>query len=140
MDETEIKKVCDVIRQTGFDIHCYHGPGHVEKIYENALFHRLTKAGFQVAQQHPLQVLDEDGTLLGDFRADLLVGQELIIEVKAAKAIVNEHVAQILGYLRSARLQHGLLVNFGSQKYQIQKFISSIHEPRQFKPEIEISF
>ena len=78
--------------------------------------HRLRKAGLDVEQQHPIKVYDEDGTLIGDYLADLLVEKVLILELKAAKALAPEHEAQILGYLKSSRLEHGLLVNFGSYK------------------------
>lgn len=91
-------------------------------MYENALVHRLRKAGLEVRQQHPLKAYDEDGTLTGDYLADLLVEGELIIELKTAKALANEHEAQILGHLKSARLEHGLLINFGSYKFEIRKF------------------
>ena len=118
----DIKPLCDQVRQISYDIHVYHGHGHLEKVYENALAHRLRKAGLDVKQQHPIKVFDEDGTLLGDYLADLLVEDELIVELKTAKAIANEHEAQILGYLKSARLEHGLLINFGSYKFEIRKF------------------
>ncbi|HEU0008905.1 MAG TPA: GxxExxY protein [Verrucomicrobiae bacterium] len=108
--------------QTAYDIHVYHGHGHLEKVYENALAHRLRKAGLDVKQQHPIKVYDEDGTLIGDYLADLLVEGELIVELKTVKALANEHEAQILGYLKSARLEHGLLINFGSYKFEIRKF------------------
>jgi len=91
-------------------------------VYENALAHRLRKAGLDVKQQHPIKVYDEDGTLVGDYLADLLVAGELIVELKTAKALANEHEAQILGYLKSARLEHGLLINFGSYRFEIRKF------------------
>jgi GxxExxY protein len=96
--------------------------GPLEKVYENALAHRLRKAGLQVTQQHPIKVLDEDGTLIGEFAADLLVEEQLVVELKAAKALADEHVAQILGYLKSTRLEHGLLINFGSYKFLIKKY------------------
>ena len=118
----DIKALSDQIRQIAYNIHAYHGHGHLEKVYENALAHRLRKAGFEVKQQHPLQVQDEDGTVIGVYYADLLIGAELIVETKAVKALANEHQAQILGYLKSARLHHGLLINFGSYKFQIRKF------------------
>ena len=95
----DIMELCDVVRETGFAIHRYHKHGHLEKVYENALAHRLRKLGLDVKQQHPLKVYDEDGTLIGDYHADLLVDNRLIIELKAAKALADEHVAQILGYL-----------------------------------------
>ena len=119
----DIKALCDQVRQTAYDIHLYHGQGHLEKVYENALAHRLRKAGLDVKQQHPIKVYDEDGTLLGDYLADLLVAGELIIELKAVKALGGEHEAQILGYLKSARREHGLLINFGSYRFEIRKFI-----------------
>jgi len=116
-------QLCDVIRETGFAIHRYHRNAHLEKIYENALAHRLKKQLLTVQQQHPLQVFDEDGTLLGDFYADLFVENQLIVEVKAVRTVVEEHVAQLLGYLRASRIEHGLLVNFGAPKFQIKKYI-----------------
>jgi len=118
-----IMQLCDIVRETGYAIHCYHRSGHLEKIYENALANRLRKLGLDVKQQHPLQVFDEDGTLLGDFYADLFIENQLIVELKAAGNVVDEHVAQLLGYLRASRIEHGLLLNFGSAKFQIKKYI-----------------
>jgi len=126
----DIKALSDQVRQTAYDIHVYHGHGHLEKVYENALAHRLRKAGLDVKQQHPIKVYDEDGTLIGDYLADLLVEGVLIIELKAAKALAPEHEAQILGYLKSARLGHGLLINFGSFKFEIRKFAWSENQPQ----------
>jgi GxxExxY protein len=118
----EINLLSDQVRQTAYEIHAYHGHGHLERIYENALAHRLRKAGLDAKQQHPIEVLDEDGTLLGEYYADVCVERELIIEVKAAKCLAPEHEAQILGYLKSCRLKHGLLINFGSYKFEIRKY------------------
>ena len=69
----DIMQLCDVVRETGFAIHRYYRHGHLEKVYENVLAHRLRKLGLEVKQQHPLQVFDEDGTLIGDYNADLFV-------------------------------------------------------------------
>ena len=68
---------------------------------------------------------DEDGTLIGDYYADLLVEDHLVVELKAAKKLAPEHEAQILGYLKSSRKEHGLLINFGSYRFQIRKFAFS---------------
>ncbi len=116
-------ELCDQIRQVGFDIHVFLGPGHLEKVYENALIHRLRKAGLSVEQQYPIYVYDEDGTRIGEYYADLFVESCLIIELKAVKEFANVHVSQILGYLRATKIRHGLLINFGAGKYQIRKFI-----------------
>jgi GxxExxY protein len=75
----DINKLCDIIRETSFDIHCYLRQGHLEKIYENALVHRLAKQGLDVKQQYPLRVFDKDGTLLGDYFADLFIENRLIV-------------------------------------------------------------
>ena len=96
----DIKALSDQVRQTAYNIHVYHGHGHLEKVYENALAHRLRKAGLDVKQQHPIKVFDEDGTLIGDYLADLMVERELIIELKTAKTLAPEHEAQILAYLK----------------------------------------
>lgn len=119
-----IPELCDRIRQIAYDIHVYHAHGHLEKVYENALVHRLRKAGLEVAQQHPIPVFDEDGTLIGDYFADLWVENCLAVELKAARTLAREHEAQILGYLRAASAGHGLLINFGSYKFEIRKYAS----------------
>ena len=118
----DIKALSDQVRQTAYAIHVYHGHGHLEKVYENALAHRLRMAGLDVKQQYPIQVYDEDGTLIGDYLADLLIEGVLVVELKTAKTLAPEHEAQVLGYLKSARLAHGLLINFGSYKFEIRKF------------------
>ena len=125
MQKQDIKQLCDVIRETSFSIHCYHRSGHLEKIYENALAHRLENKGIKVERQYPLSVYDEDSTLLGDFYADLFIEGRLVVEVKACKTIANEHIAQLLGYLRASRIEHGLLINFGAPKLQIKKYVMS---------------
>ena len=119
----EIFVLCDEIRETSFAIHKYLRHGHLEKVYENALANRLRKQGKDVVQQHPLNVYDEDGTVLGDYFTDLLVERKLIVEIKAVRSLVDEHQAQLLGYLRASKMEHGLLVNFGSAKLEIKKFI-----------------
>lgn len=123
--QTRIFQLCDQVRETSFALQCYLRHGHLEKVYENGLAHRLRKAGVQARQQHALQVLDEDGTVLGDYFADLLIEGELIVELKACKAITDEHVAQLLGYLRGCHIEHGLLINFGAPKLEIRKYVLS---------------
>jgi len=126
----EIRHLCDQIRQTAFEIHAFLGHGHLEKVYENALSHRLKKVGVQVEQQCAIKVFDEDGTVIGDYFADLFVERTLILELKAAKTLAPEHIAQVLGYLKAARIEHGMLINFGSHKFEIRKFVLSKDQPQ----------
>jgi GxxExxY protein len=129
MKKDPIFALCDRVRETAFCLQKYHRHGHAEKIYENGLFHRLRKQGLKVVQQHPLNAYDEDGTILGEYFADLLVEDLLILELKACRSLVEEHVAQLLGYLRSSRREHGLLINFGSPILQVRKYALSDPTP-----------
>jgi GxxExxY protein len=123
-----INELCDVVRETSFAIHKFLRHGHMEKVYERALINRLTNRGVDVRAQHPLIVYDEDGTVLGEYFADLLVEDQLVVELKACSVIVSEHIAQLLGYLRSSRIENGLLINFGAPKLYIKKYIFTLSE------------
>ena len=120
MTEEKAKEICDEIRQIAYELHVYLGVGYLEKVYENGLRHRLEKAGFLVQTQVPIQVKDEDGYLLGDYVADMIV-DGLIIELKAVTTLLDVHVAQLMNYLKATGLEHGLLLNFGSEKFQCKK-------------------
>jgi GxxExxY protein len=117
----EIDLLCDKVREIAFAVHMFHGPGHLEKIYENALAHRLRKTGVIVAQQSSVSVIDEDGTPVGTYVADLLIENQLLVELKAASKISPVHVAQILGHLKSTRLEFGLLLNFGAHSFEVRR-------------------
>ena len=121
----KIMALCDKIRGASLALHRHLRHGHLEKVYENGLAHRLRKMGLSIEQQHPLTVYDEDGTVLGEYVADLFVEGTLIVEIKACRSLASEHVAQILGYLRACRTEHGLLINFGAERLQIRKYILS---------------
>ena len=118
----------DPSRFLRMDLMCRLGFMAAELLAVN--FDTLTAArrehlGVRVECQVPITVYDEDGTVLGDFVADLLIEGVLIVELKACRAIAEEHVAQILGYLRATRIERGLLINFGAKKYEIRKYIFS---------------
>ena len=118
-----ILTLCDIIRKTSLEIHHYLRSGFNEKIYENALANRLRKQDISVEQQQRMRVFDEDGTLLGLLIADLFVEKCLICEIKGCTALVDGHTAQLLGYLRAARIEHGLLINFGAPRLEIKRYI-----------------
>jgi GxxExxY protein len=119
---SSIDDLCDFLRETASAVHHYHKHGHMEKVYENALAHRLKKAGLNVQQQYLLNVFDEDGTPIGEYFADLIVENALVVELKACHTLAAEHIAQILGYLRSAKREHSLLMNFGGHRFQMRKY------------------
>ena len=120
-DEAKIKKLADEIRETAFAIHKYFGIGYLEKVYENTLKHRLEKAGHNVRQQMPIGVYDEDGFKVGFYEADLVVDGMIILELKAVKQLCREHEAQLINYLKTTSIKDGMLINFGSAKFEILK-------------------
>lgn len=117
MTEKEAKKLCDVIRQAAFDLHAYLGTGFLEKVYETGLAHRLEKTGLSVQTQVPVAVHDEDGFVLGEYVADMIV-DGILVELKSVSTLAPAHLAQTINYLHALRLDHGLLINFGSPKFQ----------------------
>lgn len=125
MPMRDIFQLCDVVRQAGYELNRYLGNGHLEKVYEKGLMHRLRKAGIKALPQQPLNVFDEDGTLLGEYFVDLLVEDILVVEIKACSKFANKHVAQLIGYLQASRIEHGLLINSGGGTYQIRKLVCS---------------
>ncbi len=93
-------------------IHRVLGPGLLESVYEYFLAHELRKRGFGVEQQKPVSV-EYDGEIVDlGFRTDLIVDGEVIVEVKAVQKLAPIHEAQLLSYLKLARIERGLLINF----------------------------
>ena len=123
MTDAQAKDLADRVRQISFQLHNFLKWGHLEKVYENGLAHRLSKEGIHVDQQFQISVRDQDGTSIGDYIADLVVEGEMIVEIKACESLVDAHLAQVLGYLRATGLRHGMLINFGSPTIQIKKLI-----------------
>src|SRR6266480_7579288 len=109
-----------------YKVHNTLGPGFLEKVYENALRIELEKAGFRVQQQEPINVV-YDGQVVGEYYADLWVNDRVVVELKAALALVKEHEVQLVNYLTATKVEHGLLLNFGSSVQVKRKF-------REYKP------
>ncbi len=117
--------ICDKIRQVAYDLHVYLGVGYLEKVYENGLAHRLVKSGMSVKSQVPVQVSDEDGFVIGEYVADLVV-EGIVVELKAVSSLLPIHVAQLINYLKAMKVEHGLLINFGSEKFQCKKVVKRL--------------
>lgn len=114
----ELRELASKVGQIAYKVHEYFGNGLLERVYENALEHRLLKAGYSVERQRPLKVFDEDGYCVGDYFVDMLVNNKLIVELKAVKTLAAEHFAQLLNYLKITQSPVGLLINFGSYKFE----------------------
>jgi len=102
------------IIQAAYYVYNYFGFGHLESVYEKALMIRLGEMGFQVECQKPIKVYFE-GELVGDFRADLVVNNTVIIELKAVEKLHPRHEVQLVNYLKCTEIEVGLLINFGDE-------------------------
>ena len=97
------------------------GAGFLEKVYENTLSHELRKQGIAVAEQSQISV-NYDGVVVGEFVADLVVADTVIVELKAVSGGLNDaHMAQCLNYLKATGLKVCLLLNFGRSKVEVKR-------------------
>jgi len=97
------------------------GYGFLEKVYRNALIHELRKRGYEVKCNVAINVL-YDGVIVGEYYADVIVNDMIILELKAVEAIAPEHEAQLINYLKATGLEIGLILNFGP-KPQVRRKI-----------------
>ena len=104
-----------------FDVINELGSGFLESVYENALLLALRQKGLSVRIQHPIKVMFRN-ECVGDFFADMLIEEKILIELKAVKAIAPEHQAQIINYLNATGIEVGLLINFGNPKLEYKRF------------------
>ena len=110
MTENEIAKL---IVDAAFKVHTTLGPGLFESVYETALAHELKKRGLQVVRQQPIPVVYDSIQFEEGFRADLIVENLVIVEIKSLEKVIPAHNKQVQTYLRLADKRLGLLINFG---------------------------
>jgi GxxExxY protein len=123
LSDSDVNKICDAIREAGFGLHKYLGPGFRERVYERGMIHRLQKLGLVVRIQPSVMIYDEDGTELIEETMDLIVTDVLILELKTVRETSDADIAQLLGYLKATKFRHGLLINFGAPKFFIKKYV-----------------
>ena len=116
----EINVLTHIVIGCAFKVHNILGPGFLEKVYENALAHEIRKAGLKCIQQFEIPVR-YDGVLVGEYVADLLVSDLLLVELKAIKDLEESHLAQCLNYLKGTGLRTCLLFNFGRPRIQVRR-------------------
>ncbi len=108
------KEVSDKIIKTFYKVYNKLGFGFLEKVYENAMMIELRRAGLSCLKQQPIKVHYEDA-VIGDYFADIIVENCVIIELKASEGIVEEHELQLINYLKATDKEIGLLLNFGKK-------------------------
>ncbi|HBF33417.1 TPA: GxxExxY protein [Candidatus Sumerlaeota bacterium] len=127
--ELKHEQITKTIIGCSFDVINELGVGFLESVYEKALFVALLQEGLQVQSQQPIDVCFR-GINVGNFYADLLIENKVIVELKAVKTIAPEHQAQIINYLNATGIEVGLLINFGNQQLEYKRFTRS----KAFKP------
>lgn len=122
------EEITNVILKAFYKVHNSLGYGFLEKIYENALLIEMRNNGLKAEQQKPVKVYYE-GNIVGDYFADIVVNDVVILELKSAESIRKEHIAQLTNYLKATGVEVGLLLNFGSSA----EFKRIIFTPNRFK-------
>ena len=104
------------------EVHTTLGYGFLEKVYENSLMIMFEENGIRAEQQLPIKV-NFHGRIVGEYIADILVEDKIILELKAAERISPVHKAQTLNYLKATNLKLGILLNFGKHKLEYERLI-----------------
>ena len=121
-DREALNKVSERVIGSAYAVGNTLGSGFLEKVYENAMVHELRKNGMQVVQQHSIAV-KYDSIVVGDYVADILIENRVLVEVKAVRALDDMHKAQCLNYLKGTGLKLCLLINFGNLRVDIKRII-----------------
>ena len=122
-EQAELNQITERIIGCAYTVANTLGNGFLEKVYENALAHELRKSGLLAEAQSPIQVT-YDGVVVGDYYADLLVQRNVLVELKAVKALNDNHVAQCLNYLKATGLKVCLLINFGTPRVEVKRLVN----------------
>jgi len=123
----EINDLTYAINGAIFEVNRVLGPGFLERVYENALMIELEKRGLNAKSQVPIKVVYKE-KIVGQYIADLLVEDRVIIELKTVENLDKVHEAQLLNYLKATEKQVGLLVNFKHPKVEIKRMVLSLPE------------
>ena len=127
--EYKYAEVTEQIIRAFYTVYNTLGYGFLEKVYVKALLLELKKLGLIVANEVAIDVLYA-GEVVGEYFADLVVNGVVIVEVKAAKALADEHEAQLLNYLKATHFEVGLLLNFGPKAEIKRKAFDNTHKGR----------
>ena len=117
-----METVSQRVIRCAFDVSNTLGAGFLEKVYENALCVELGKNGLKFQSQKPL-VVNYKGYQVGEYMADIVVEDKLLLELKALAALCSAHDAQVMNYLKATNIPVGLLLNFGRPKLGIKRIV-----------------
>ena len=121
------QEITDKVIRIFYKIYGQLGYGFLEKVYENAMMIELKKEGLAATAQFPIKVSYE-GEIVGEYFADILVDNKVIVEIKGAKSLASEHEAQLLNYLKATNVEVGLLLNFGPKPEVKRKLFDNLRK------------
>ncbi|MCD8177917.1 MAG: GxxExxY protein [Tannerellaceae bacterium] len=110
-----------------YKVHRTLGTGFLERVYQNALYFELQDRGFDCKAQYPLKVYYRE-YVVGEYVADIIVNDKIILELKACADICHEHEAQLINYLKATNMEVGLLLNFGNSAKVRRKIFRNINK------------
>ncbi|HOQ05121.1 MAG TPA: GxxExxY protein [Anaerohalosphaeraceae bacterium] len=116
------KDITDKILKSAFEVYNDLGYGFLEKVYENALLLALRENGALAEQQKTVPVYFKE-KIIGEYFADILVENKIVIEIKTAESFSKAHFAQVLNYLKATKLRLGFLINFGPNGLEYKRII-----------------
>lgn len=122
--ELKHSNITELILKSFYKVYNELGYGFLEKVYQNALFLELTSAGLYCEKQKAIKVFYNE-QIVGDYFADIIVEDTVIVELKAAEAIIEEHEFQLINYLKATEKEVGLLLNFGKKPEFKRKIFSN---------------
>jgi GxxExxY protein len=117
------KKLTYAVIGVAMDVYNALGYGFLEKVYENAIKVGFTEKNINAEFQKPIKI-HYHNEIVGDYIADILVNDELIIELKAVENLTDIHRAQVINYLKATKLRLALLINFGKEKLEYERIIN----------------
>ena len=120
-DRFKYKDITDGILRSFYEVYNELGEGFLESVYENALYIVLTGYGLRIERQKDISVFFR-GSIIGDFKTDLIVNEKVIVELKAIRTLDTVHEAQLINYLKATNIEVGLLLNFG-KKPEFKRFV-----------------
>ena len=121
------KELTEEIIKIFYNVYNKLGYGFLEKVYEKAMMIECNKEGIPAVSQYPIKVSYEN-EIIGEYYADIVVNNEVIIEIKAARQLAREHEAQLLNYLKATDIEVGLLLNFGPEPEVRRKAFDNIRK------------
>ncbi len=124
----EIESLIKTIIQCAYDVRMHLAAGFLENVYQKALIIELKEKGIHADTETPINVYYKN-EIVGEFRADIIVEGEIIVELKAVQHLLPIHETQLVNYLTATHTDHGLLINFGGERIEIKRKFREYKHP-----------